>query len=385
MPVDACDDERVMPRSRPARIAIFVPSLRGGGAERVAVDLANRLAIAGLRVDLLLVNREGPYEAELRAEVNVIDFGKSRAALCMLPLVRYLRRSGPEALLTFLNHVNIIAIIAKTLSRVNTRLVVSERNSLVRFAQGGLNRVLRSLSAILYPMADGIIAVSDDMRMELIRELGLAPDKVVAIPNPVDTQRIRQLAQEAPLHAWLQDPTVPVILAVGRLCEQKNYLILLEAFRRVLETRSARLVVLGDGPLRSVLGQKAEALGIKERVDFVGFQSNPFGWMARARLLVSASRHEGFPNVLVQAMACGLPVVSTDCPTGPREILADGRWGRLVPVDDAGALAMAMVETLDDPTPRDFNERLVAYQPDRVLGQYMSALNLSIDDARARP
>ncbi|MCC5977800.1 MAG: glycosyltransferase [Salinarimonas sp.] len=365
-----------MTPSPPPHIAILVPSLRGGGAERVAVELANRLAVAGLRVDLLLVNYEGPYANELRPEVNVVDFGKDRAARCVLPLARYLREHRPATLLSFLNHVNILAIIAKKLARIDTRLIVSERNSLVRFRSGTLNRVLRTLTAIFYPMADGIIAVSQDMKLELTRDLGIAGEKIVAIPNPVDADRISQMATQIPKHSWIRDEEIRVVLALGRLSPQKNFPVLFQAFRRVLQSRQVKLVVLGEGPMRASLEELAADLGITDHVDLVGFQSNPFGWMAGSSVFVSASAYEGFPNALVQAMACGLPIVSTDCPTGPREILEGGRWGRLVPVNDIEALATAMIEALDDPAPPDVRTRLEAYRPEQVLRQYSEVLQL---------
>jgi len=357
-------------------IAVLVPSLRGGGAERVAVDLSNHFAMCGARVDLLLVRNEGPYAGALRKEVNIVDFDKDRATRCLLPLRRYLRAERPQVMLSFLNHINILAVIAKRLSRVDTRLIVSERNSLVRFREGGLNRVLRSLTALFYPMADGIVAVSQEMKLELSRDLGLPDKRIVAIPNPVDTEMIAGLSRHVPSHPWLHDREKPVILAMGRLVAQKNFPVLLRAFHRVWRSHGAKLLVLGEGPLRAKLESQVVDLGIRDHVDLVGFQDNPFGWMAASDVFVSASRYEGFPNALVQAMACGLPVVSTDCPTGPREILEDGRWGRLVPVNDAEALASAIIKTLDDPTPPDVRTRVKAYQPDQIFRQYAQILQI---------
>jgi len=363
-------------------LAVLVPSLRGGGAERVAVDLSNRFAMSGMRVDLLLVKHEGPYAGALRQEVNVVDFDKARAARCLLPLSRYLRAERPQVMLSFLNHINILAIIARKLSRVDTRLIVSERNSLVRFREGGLNRVLRRLTALFYPMADGIVAVSQEMKLELSRDLGLSDDRIVAIPNPIDTQTISRMAHDVPSHPWLRDREQPVLLGMGRLVAQKNFPVLLQAFHRVLQSRRAKLVVLGEGPLRGDLEKQAAELGIGDHVDLVGFQDNPFGWMAACDVFVSASRYEGFPNALVQAMACGLPIVSSDCPTGPREILEDGRWGRLIPVDDVAALADALIATLDDPDPPDVRSRVAAYSPDHVVRQYAKVMQ--IPDQRVR-
>lgn len=356
-------------------IAIFLPSLRGGGAERVMVTLANGFAARGHRVDLVLARAEGPYLAEVAQNVRIVDLNMDRILASLLPLIRYLRRERPDAMLSALNHANIIAILAYKLAQVKMRLVVSERNSLSGCRSGIKDKVIFHLMRWLYPAADSVVAVSKAMAQELIVELGLPKDKVTSIPNPVEVEAIGHLAQFRPKHPWLMPESPPVVLAVGRLEPQKDYLTLLDAFDQLRATRDARLIILGEGAQRSALERDILDRGLSGAVELAGFVENPFGWMKACDLFVLPSRHEGFPNVLVQAMACGAKVVSMDCPTGPDEILESGRWGRLVPVGDAGALAKAMIEALDDSTSPDVGARAQEFRSERAISSYLGSLN----------
>ncbi|WP_417248565.1 glycosyltransferase [Celeribacter sp.] len=361
-------------RSNSRHIAIYVPSLRGGGAERIMVILANGMAARGHQVDLVLTQAVGPYLPEVADNVRIVDMKRGRVLASLLPLARYLRRERPDAMLSALNHANIIAILARKLARSSTRLIVSERNSLTSDSGGTVRKVIRTLMRHFYPAADGVIAVSQAMKEELIKELHLPSEKVVAIPNPIDFTALDPLARKRPDHPWFANGQPPVILAVGRLAPQKDFETLLKAFSLVHSRRSVRLVILGEGPLRPELEQCAEQLGIADKTDLVGFKDNPFGWMSACDLFVLSSRHEGFPNVLVQAMACGARVVSTDCPTGPNEILEGGRWGRLVPVGDADALANAMAAALDDPSPPDVRKRAEDFRSELAVEAYVALL-----------
>lgn len=354
----------------PRHIAIYLPSLRGGGAERVMVNLANGFAARGHRVDLVLVKAEGPYLAEVSDKVNVIDLDRKGALASLWPLRRYLRRERPDAMLSALYHANLIAILARALGGTKTRLVVSERNSLSGLQGGVAGAVFRYLIKHLYRRTDGIVAVSRGIADELVSELGLPPERITAIPNPIDVERIAALASERPVHPWLAPDAPPVILAVGRLERQKDYPTLLAAIAQIRARREMRLIILGEGSLRPQLEQCIAEAGLQDIVMLAGFQSNPFGWMAASKVYVLSSRHEGFPNSLIQAMACGARLVSTNCPTGPDEILEGGKWGRLVPVGDADALALALTEALDDPSPINAQERLKKYQPSAVLSSY---------------
>ena len=354
-------------------IAIFVPSLRGGGAERVMVTLANAFAARGLAVDLVLARAEGPYLPEVSAAVRIVNLDRGRVLAALVPLARYLRRDRPGAMLSALNHANVVAILARALVRVPLRLVVSERNSLSGL-RGWRGRVMLALMRRAYPAADHVIAVTEEMRDELVGQLGLHPVRVSAIPNPVDIDALRARAAERPDHPWLAPGQSPVLLAVGRLTPQKDYPTLIRAFAELRAARPCRLVILGEGGVRGALTALAAELGVAEDMALPGFVANPFGWMAACSVFVMSSRHEGFPNALVQAIACDARVVSTDCPTGPAEILDNGRWGRLVPVGDHAALARALAEALDDPAPPDSAARARAFRADTITVAYLDVL-----------
>jgi glycosyltransferase involved in cell wall biosynthesis len=203
------------------------------------------------------------------------------------------------------------------------------------------------LARIFYPTARAVIAVSQGVADDLARLIGPGRARLVVIPNPVVTPDLLRLAGEAPDHPWLGPGQPPVILAAGRLAPQKDYPTLIRAFAALVEGQDMRLIILGEGPERPALEALVGDLGLSGRVDLPGFRGNPFAYMAKARLFVLSSAWEGLPGVLIQAMACGTPVVSTDCPSGPREILVEGRLGPLVPVGDIAALAEAMARTLD--------------------------------------
>ena len=355
-------------------IAIYLPSLQGGGAERVMAVLANGFAERGHRIDLVLANAEGPYIRDISDAVRIVDLGNRRVLTSLGPLARYLRREKPDAILSALNHANIVAILAHMLARARCRLLVSERNSVSRMGANGTERIIRSLMRWLYPRADRIICVSRGIQDELVKDLGLPKHKLCTIYNPLVVDGIRRQSAPAPDHPWFGAGKPPVIIAVGRLTKQKDYPMLLRAFAHLRTSRDAKLVILGEGKDRSSLSESASRLGLLDDVDFVGYQENPFPWMAAAQLYVMSSAWEGLPGALLQAMACGTPVVSTDCPSGPSEILEDGRWGRLVDVGDDIGLARAMAATLDDRAPPQVRDRADAFRVEYALDNYIEAI-----------
>lgn len=359
----------------PRHIALYLPSLRGGGAERVMATLANGFAARGHRVDLVLAQAEGPYLADVSDQVRIVDLNRRRVLSSLWPLARYLRKERPDAMLSALNHANVIAILARKLARVTTRLVVSERNAPSRsLAGGGMNRAMRGLIRSFYPAADLVVCVSKGVMREMNDLLGVPVAKLTTIYNPLDVDRIRELMREPVSLPWSPDDGVPLIVAVGRLTRQKDYPTLLRAFALMRANRRARLAILGQGEEVENLRRLAEELNIGSDVALLGFQSNPFSWMHRADLYVMSSAWEGLPGTLLEAMACGTRIVSTNCRTGPDEILEDGRWGRLVPVGDSEALSFAMTEALDDQTPVDTLSRAASFRPELGIDSYLSRL-----------
>ncbi len=332
------------------RLAVFVPSLEGGGAERTNTALANEFAKRGHSVDLVVADGSGPFKHMVADNVRLVVLGSLH---CMTSLPRfwwYLRRERPDVVLATMR-AGIVALLArKALSRPPRTVVRHECSyaGLVHLSDA-LGRLLLRLQSWLLPSADAVVSVSKDAAAELVEVVPKAAPKVLTIWNPVYGKRLVELSQEPVSHRWLNDPEVPVILSVGRLGLQKDYGTLLDAFALVLNSRRARLVIVGEGPDRPMLTARIEELGIADSVDLPGFTHNPFAYMKRARVFVMSSLFEGLPAVLIEAISCGTPVVSTNCLTGPREILDDGKWGRLVPVGDQQAMAEAIVQTLDEP------------------------------------
>jgi glycosyltransferase involved in cell wall biosynthesis len=356
------------------RLALFVPSLRGGGVERVMVTLANAFAAHGYPVDLVLAQVEGPYRTAVTAAVNVIDLRAPRVAVSIPGLVRYLRRARPDALLAAMEHTSIAALVATALAGVDCRVVISEHNH-ISSANGGhpgrKEMLTRRLRRALYPRADAVVAVSAGTADDLAHIARLDRAAVAVIHNPVTTPEIARLRREPVAHPWLNDPTRPVVMGIGRLTEQKDFSTLLRAFAHLRASRAARLIILGEGELRPALEAEVERLGLAGSVSLPGFVANPHAHVARAAVFALSSRREGFANVLVEAMACGTPVVATDCCSGPAEILANGAWGRLVPVGDAAALADALRATLAATAHPDVAARAAEFGVDRAVNAYL--------------
>jgi len=369
-----------MAELRTFKLALFLPSLRGGGAERVMVNLARGFVERGLQVDLVLAKAEGPYLSRVSSEVQVVDLGARRVLYSLPGLVRYLRRERPQAMLSALNHANIVAIWAKILARVKTRLVVSEHNTLSLSTTNApfvRAKFMPLLIGTFYPYADAVVAVSHGVAEDLIAQTGLPAEKIKVIYNPVVTPELFTKAEEPLDHPWFRPGEPPVVLGVGRLTKQKDFLTLIRAFALVRKERPARLMILGEGEERPNLEALVRELGLEEDVALPGFVENPYKYMKRAAVFVLSSRWEGLSNVLIEALALGTPVISTDCPSGPAEILEGGKWGRLVPVGEPRVLAYAILETLQgkrDPLPKAAWER---FSNEKVVTAYLQVLGIS--------
>jgi len=327
------------------RLALFVPSMAGGGAERITLTLARGLAERGYAVDLVLAQAEGPYLTEVPGSVRVVDLGASRVLLSLPALVAYLRRERPQAMLSALRHANIIALWARRLAGVPTRVVVSERDTLslsVQHVRSRRGRLMPQLIRRFYPWADGVVAISKGVADDLARMTGIPRQRIQVIYNPVVTPELQAKAQAPLEHPWFKPGEPPVLLGTGRLTAQKDFPTLIQAFARVWQARPVRLLILGEGEERPALEALVRKLGLEPDVSLRGFVKNPYPYMAQASLFVLSSRWEGLGNVLIEALYCGAPLISTDCPSGPREILRDGQYGQLVPVGDVTALTQAM-------------------------------------------
>lgn len=386
-----------MGKVSPRRIAIYIPSLAGGGAETSMLRLCGALQGAGYAVDLIVSRQAGSGENLVPAGVRVIALSRqakwlarvtawraypadwryllrpvvaTRKPVMSLPylasLAAYLQTNRPAVMISAMYYANLLAIWARGLSGVDTRLVVTEHTTLskniaARGEQAGKRgrwRYLPPLLARVYPRADAIVTVSNGVSDDLAALTGLPRDRLTTIYNPVVWPGLVEQSSHPVSHPWFAAGEPPVLLAVGRLEKSKDYPMLIEAFARLRAERPARLVILGEGRLRPDLEARIEQLGITDDVGLPGWVDNPYAWMRQARLFVLSSAWEGLGNVLIEAMACGCPVVSTDCDSGPREILANGRYGTLVPVGAAAAFTRAMASALDCPAePDDLRRR----------------------------
>ncbi|MEY6432695.1 glycosyltransferase [Thioalkalicoccus limnaeus] len=350
------DTARRDPSPGTGPIALFLPSLAGGGAERMMLNLAGGLAARGRPVDLVLARASGPYLDQVPSGVRVVDLDRGRVLAALARLTFYLRHTRPRALLAAMDHANIVALWARDLAGTGTRCLVSVRSNLSAETLNGRGlaaRAMPRLARTFYRRAEAVVAVSRGVAADLGRHLRIEPSRLHVIHNPVVTPDLPTMAAAAPPHRWFaEDACRPVLLAAGRLVAQKDFPTLIRAFARVRAHHPARLVILGEGPERRSLERLTHELGVATDVDLPGFQPNPFGFFRSAALVVCSSAWEGLPGVLIQALACGTPVVSTDCRDGPREILEDGRLGRLVPVGDSLALADAILATLTAPPAR---------------------------------
>jgi glycosyltransferase involved in cell wall biosynthesis len=354
--------------------------MAGGGAERSLGLVAAGLAARGAEVSLVLASASGPYLADVPASVRVVDLHSGSVPGALPGLVRHLRASAPDAILAGMNHANVVTALAWRIARPSARLVLSERANLsaLRDEYRGLRmRITLALARRLYPWATTLVAVSDGVADDLAGWLGLPRSRITVLLNPVVDPAMLTLSAQPPQHPWLARRDAPVIVAAGRLTAQKGFDTLLHAFALARRERRLRLLILGEGEQRESLRSLAAALGVAEDVDLPGFEPNPFAAMRAASLFVLSSRYEGLPGALIQAMACGTRVVATDCPSGPREILEAGRWGRLVPVGDAAALAAAIGAALDDRAPPDVRARAAAYSVDAAVGGYAHVLGLA--------
>lgn len=332
-----------------SRVALFLGFFGGGGIERITANLAHGFVKSGIKIDLLHYDRESPHLWRLPSETRIIPLKASTVYQTLPGIVSYLRREPPSALLSASHYMNEISVLAKIISGSQTRLIVAEHNQLSKTTRNATklkDRLSPLASRLLYPWADGIVAVSDGVAKDLAQISHLPLDKIQTIYNPVITKEMLANAAEPVDHPWLTEKKCPVMLGVGKLEAQKDFPNLIRAFAKVRAVQEARLIILGWGPDRPELEALIKELNLEDDVDLPGYVQNPYAYMAKASLFVLSSAWEGLPTVLIEAMALGTPVVSTDCESGPSEILAGGKYGHLVPVGDSQALADAILQVL---------------------------------------
>jgi glycosyltransferase involved in cell wall biosynthesis len=368
---------RARPEAR-TDLLLYVHSFSGGGAERVTVQLANHWRACGLRVELAVNVADGPLSDSLDPDVPLHVLGRRRGLTAGPALARLYDDRRPRAVAAALTTANVSAAVARRLARWRPRVLVTEHNhfsNALRYSLSLGKRLTQpALIRLTYPMADVVAAVSEAAARDLDERLGRPPGSTLVLHNPIWPAEPNPDLRPGDVHPWFASDT-PTVLSVGRLTPQKNHANLLEAVAIARRARALRLILLGDGPLRAELEARARALGVADAVAFEGFRDNVADYLAAADLFALSSDLEGLPLALLEALKAGTPVVSTDCVSGPREILVDGTFGRLVPVRDPSALASAMLETLaDPPDPNRLKMRADDFSIDAVARRYESAL-----------
>lgn len=360
------------------RFAIFLPSLYGGGAERAMINLAHGLVDRGFTVDLVLGQRKGPYLANVRPDVNIVDLGTNQMWPKIKGLKKYLTDFQPRGLVSSLDNIN-IASVAKRMAGVETRVIINVQNhvstdlaSYKGFKAWLKPRMLR----FMYRRAEAVVCVSHGVADDLV-EQGLSRSLVGVIHNPVMNANIDALAAEPVDHPFFKPGMPPVLIGVGRLTLQKDYPNMLQAFATVRKRgHDVNLVILGIGELKQQIEMQIDDLELNDHVSLAGFAANPYAYISKARMFVMSSQWEGLPTVLMEALACGTPVVSTDCPSGPYEILDKGAFGELCPVNDAIALADAIERSLARPVdPQKLRDRAKVYAADLAIDKYVDVLD----------
>jgi glycosyltransferase involved in cell wall biosynthesis len=339
------------------RILILLPDLRGGGAERLHVNLAQHWHAQEIQVEFVLMRRRGELLSILPVGVGVVDLGVDRIRKVILPLARYLRKARPDILLTAMWPLTSAAVFSWWLAGKPGRLYLSDHNHLSISCVQELkisSRILGLAMRLTYPSASGLIAVSEGVKKDMCRLGGFPESLVRVIYNPTAmgvSPHKEPIGTRQKLWGAGFDHH---ILSVGTLKPQKDHATLIYAFARLPSVLNAKLTILGEGPLRPELEALVKRLGIRDRVAMPGFAIDAYPWFRSADLFVLSSRWEGFGNVIVEALECGVPVVSTDCPSGPAEILGDGLFGGLVPIQDPTGLALGMAKALAAPVDRAF-------------------------------
>jgi glycosyltransferase involved in cell wall biosynthesis len=330
-------------------ISIFVPTLHGGGAERVTLLLARGFMEKGYDVDIVLVEHAGIYLDQVPENVNLVDLNRKHVLTSLPRLIRYLRKKRPFVMLSIMDHSNVIALLARRLSGVQSRIVISSHiaPSVSMKYSNFRSKMVYYIARWCYDWADDIITVSQGVADDLSSVVNISRSNIRTIYNPIITPEISMLAMEKVNCLWLNAFEMPVLITAGRLNVQKDYPTLLQAFSLVVNKIPAKLIILGEGEDRDLLEKMIQELALDDCVCMPGFVKNPYSYISKGSIFILSSLYEGFGNVLVESMGVGTPVISTDCPSGPAEILDNGKYGRLVPVGDAEALARSILLTLE--------------------------------------
>lgn len=359
------------------KIAILLPSLRAGGAERIRLVIAREFVSAGHQVEFVLMKADGELLGKATRSYSVIDLRVDQFRNLLWPLVRYFKKSKPDYVLAAMWPLTFFAPLANRLSGINSNVLVSEHVCLsCQYREEGLlhRAIMRLSMAMGYRMANARVGVSKGV-IDDISRLSLSPSTTFeCIYNPLAYRLSESAGAVHDANRLWGVPRGARILSVGELKGQKNHRLLIRAFAK-LNNPDSSLIIVGEGDERAALEQLVREIGVDQRVRLVGFRQDPIPFYSTADLFALSSDYEGFGNVIVEALACGVPVVSTDCPSGPSEILENGKWGKLVPVGDLSALANAMDDSLGElHDPGELIKRASMFSPDAIGKQYLELL-----------
>jgi glycosyltransferase involved in cell wall biosynthesis len=366
------------------KIALFLPDLSGGGAERVILLLAQKFVENGFLVHLILARKKGellpltPKDVQLFFLCNGTpkQFDKIRFPIqSIINLAAYLRRNKPDALLSTLTGANLVATLAKILACSPTRLVLREAATINNVR----SRARLALMQLLYPFADKVVVLTEHMKSQLISALKLPASKIVCIPNPVDIEKIHFLAKKPLSHPWAHS-NEQLIVAIGRLTAQKDFQTLIKSFAILATQKTAKLIILGDGPLKAELQGMIEHFELTERVFLAGFDPNPYRWLNRADLFVLSSLWEGQPNVILEAIALHKPVVTTAYDPSTFELLMLSPRIKIVPAGNPHALMLGMLEKLDEEVTQE-SDRVLS--PNTSISKYIEVLSIDYENKDA--
>lgn len=329
------------------KILFYMSSLKGGGAERTIVNIINNINKSKFDVTLVLIsNRKHDYIDLVSKDVNIRFLDCSKLRYCLSKLRRIILEEKPDLLFSTIVDNNFTLIISKLLSFKKVPVIVREASN--RTQSGNVSRLNKILTYILYNLfTKKVIALSEGVKDDLVKNFYIKRQKVHVIYNPIEIKKIERLSLEQ-IYDFKKVDGYKYIISVGRLVKQKDFVTLIKAIKLVLNNENVKLIILGKGPEQEALVELSKDLRIEDKVIFLGFKKNPYKYMKLADLFVLSSKWEGFGHVIVEAMAVGTPVISTDCKSGPSEILKDNKYGMLVPVNDHKILAKKIVELLNN-------------------------------------
>lgn len=360
------------------KVSVMMSFSGAGGVERMVMNLVRQFSQQCEQVDLLVIRAKGPHFSDIPENVRVIKLNANHTLTAIPEIVRYLKRERPSSLLVAKDRAGRAAVIARAIAGVSTKIVVRLGTN--------LSTALEHRSAIsawwrrapmkrIYSKVDHVVAVSKGVMQDTLENTGISSDKISVIRNPVVTQDFIHKSQQNAPHEWLQDKTLPVVIGVGRLSVQKDFATLIRAFAKVREQRSCRLIILGEGGKRHELEALIAELDLQEYTFLPGFQDNPMCWVKAADVFVLSSRWEGSPNALTEALALGVPSVSTRCPSGPDETLDEGKYGPLVAMGDVDEMASSILDVLSNPLPSETLKGAVAEYHDHIsAAKYLALL-----------